>query len=117
MRWSIIWLAAALLYHTPASAEGDPLNKSGNAFLTECGTGPHNFKCLGYVAGLRDGIDVAEMASRKETVCIPSEVTAGQMYDVIAAHIRANPANRHFPTPVLAYIALTQAFPCKSATK
>jgi len=45
-------------------------------------------------------------------VCLPDQVTAGQVADVFCKSLRDNPATRHRAGTLLLETALNQAFPC-----
>ena len=60
-------------------------------------------RCLGYVVGAIDGMN---------GLCVPSGVTKGQLADVVAFHLRDNPAERHLPAALLVRKAINEKFPC-----
>lgn len=83
----------------------------GNKILEYCrGAGTLNEAyCYGMMAGLSDGLTT----SHASTICTPNSVTLQQVRDIIVQHVTANPATRHQASSVLAYIALSTAFPCR----
>ncbi|GAC1574538.1 MAG: hypothetical protein NVS3B5_04890 [Sphingomicrobium sp.] len=109
-------IAGILGIATPALADADMLDQSGNAFLQNCADqtpGYHPVECSTYVLGFNEGIDVSQQAEAFGVkLCIPKQATAGQLTDVILAYIESHPADRHQPTKLLAYYALGQAYHC-----
>jgi hypothetical protein len=73
---------------------------------------PGSTFCAGYVLGFSSGL---MMADSLRGICMPKEVTAGQMLDVVKAYTRANPKNRHMPLEAIVGIAYLEAWPCKPA--
>jgi hypothetical protein len=61
--------------------------------------------CAGFVAGVA--------FARKPIVCVPQEVTTGQLMAVVVKYIEARPERMHEPFADLALEALTAAWPCK----
>jgi hypothetical protein len=70
--------------------------------------------CLGYVNGLRDGLD-AWMVDRKTKgrICIPWQVDTFQLVDVGKRYINARPESRHEDAATLLGMAFFEAWPCK----
>jgi Rap1a immunity proteins len=67
-----------------------------------------------YVVGVLDALMVAAATdASNQPVCIPTQVTVRQVYDVVCKHLRDNPANRHYNTPSLVWHAQSEAWPCK----
>jgi hypothetical protein len=72
--------------------------------------------CLGWIAGLTNGIHVAEAVHRlgdKKIFCPPAGNTYGQMIHIIKKFIADHPEKEHLPTGIIAGSALAEAFPCK----
>lgn len=88
---------------------------SGNAFLSQC-DGTRDTMCLGYAAGVYDGIVSAQFFSEEKGICFPSGMTYGQTLDVLLAWLRNDPAQRHLSMGVLSYIALRKNYPCPART-
>jgi hypothetical protein len=63
---------------------------------------PGSTFCAGYVLGFSSGL---MMADSLRGICMPKEVTAGQMLDVVRAYTKANPKNRHWPLEAIVGIA------------
>ncbi len=65
---------------------------------------------LGYVIGVSDAL-------QKATHCIPSNVTAGQIRDMMKNYLENTPANRHFSADSLISSVLKSQWPCASGGK
>lgn len=64
---------------------------------------------LGYVQGVHDTSTPAH--------CSPAGLTGNQLMDLVAAHLRANPATRHYSADLLVIEALQKAYPCPKRNK
>lgn len=77
--------------------------------------------CLGWIAGLTDGIHVAEAVHRvvkpNTIFCPPVGNTYGQMIHIVKKFIADHPEKEHLPTDVVASAALADAFPCEESKK
>ena len=62
---------------------------------------------LGYIIGIAD-------AFQKVSICMPSQVTAGQARDVVKEFLEKNASVRHFSADSLVTEALTRAWPCQN---
>lgn len=60
---------------------------------------------LGYILGVTD-------AYRGATICMPSNVTAGQLVDMMRAWLQSNPAQRHRTGDTLVNYVLSTTWPC-----
>jgi hypothetical protein len=65
---------------------------------------------LGYVMGVSD-------AGQSKTHCASSQVTAGQVRDVVRQSLERYPATRDLTADVLISMALMEAFPCPTKKK
>lgn len=90
--------------------------ENGNTFLDVCGGDYRGFRdamgvglCAGYVTGY---IRRDEELGQNRKICMPKGATFKQLVDTVADFIRASPAVRHYPTAMLADVALSRAFPC-----
>lgn len=122
-------LAALLALSTSASAQ----NVNGNDLYSMCQSDTVELRayCSGYVTGVNEGFHFStfivalksgiEFENAEEAnlhvgrilgVCIPPEVTALQLQDIVTAWLRDNPADRHTPARMAAFMALGEAFPC-----
>jgi hypothetical protein len=114
----------------PVAQEAPPApDRSGTSFYDQCGTtekdlvqrsAAENLQdgyCLGYVAGLTQGIESAELiyhVKRSERVlCLPEGVTNIQKLRVIRKYISNHPEDAHSPAQGQALTALCEAFPCE----
>ena len=62
---------------------------------------------VGFVVGVHDSFE-------GEIICSGSNVTAGQLRDVVKQFLESNPARRDLGAAVLTMISLAQAFPCNN---
>ena len=60
---------------------------------------------LGYVTGVHDALE-------QTNHCSPSNVTAGQVRDVVRRYFDQNPEFRNFDADILIRVALSNAWPC-----
>jgi hypothetical protein len=65
---------------------------------------------LGYVMGVSD-------AYTNVTVCLPANVTAGQVQDVVKRYLENNPDKRHYTADSLVRDSLEKVWPCKQQGK
>ena len=103
----------AAICSTPTASARDFVSDDGNELLTLCNSG-YDFSqgmCLGYVRGLSVGVDMM-LALQDKKICYPSNITVGQMKDVVAAYIRRNPDKRHESNLILFMRATIEAWPC-----
>lgn len=77
----------------------------------------HRGYCSGWMAGLTNGIHVAEAmhrVSEKNLIfCPPTGNSYGQMIHIIKKFIVDHPDQEHLPMGIIAGAALAEAFPCK----
>ena len=91
-----------------ASAGAHAEFKDGNKLLSELNSEVYYSKgvAMGYIMGVSDfgwGI----------THCTPGNVTLGQMFDMVKAHLIDHPEYRHLAANVLVNNVLSRAWPCK----
>lgn len=128
-------IAAAFVLTSSAWAQQTdaPLDyaKSGNEFLAVCDQpGPANlekFECASYVEGVMDGTELAFQMQFLDThpaasqaaspYCLPLNVTLGQSVAVVIQFIKSHPAEAHRKTSLLIFMAITEAFPCRTKGK
>ena len=126
MRYAILGLAMlGAMVASPAKGW------SGNDFIALCGSDPKRDRCdmymLGWLGGFR-GMNEAMLLAAGATleqinqnalrnpvakICLPLEVTPGQLVAVLLKYLRDNPGTRHFENRVLIHHAFHKAFPCK----
>ena len=63
-------------------------------------------QALGYIMGVADALDTA-------TVCAPTNVTAGQLNDIIKNYLENTPAVRHLAADSLISAVLGRVWPCQ----
>jgi hypothetical protein len=121
-----------------AQAPSKDISQSGNVFaevcsvvdkhehLTETDVSDAAY-CAGFMLGIREGAGLAFTAMKSIDpsfsyltgsmedfrVCIPTEVTNGQLIRVALKFIHENPDKAHLPTAALTLLADLQAFPCE----
>ena len=96
---------------------------SGNNLLLDCNaqkSEPNHYqqgaRCLAYVLGAHDGLEIYQAFTMTRIFCVPAKVTAEQMRDIVIAHLRNNPARRHHGAVNAESKALMDAFPCPSGS-
>ena len=62
-------------------------------------------QALGYIMGVSDALDTA-------TVCAPTNVTSGQLNDIIKNYLENTPAVRHLAADSLISAVLGRVWPC-----
>jgi hypothetical protein len=109
MRYAIIVLALLGVLASPRPAAA----LDGNELLETCRLGAGGeAACTYYMIGWHDAFLVAERSS-KMGVCIPDEVTVGQMMKELLKYLRVNHGTRHRGTVVLTTMAMQKAWPCR----
>jgi hypothetical protein len=96
--------AAALACYTQAGATFF----SGNelyGWLTS-NRAAETISALHYIGGVADTLD-------QDIICMPLNVTLGQVRDIVQKHLRANAEQRHNPADVLIRTALEPLWPCE----
>ncbi|XUU59727.1 Rap1a/Tai family immunity protein [Erythrobacter sp. HA6-11] len=112
--------ASALLAVLPYQANAS--FHDGNALYDDCSAkegGPTYYQknafCTAYIVGVVDTINYYQGADEIHNfVCIPPNVRAGQLRDVVVKFLRENPAERHKGAEALVFIAVAFAFPCEN---
>jgi len=77
--------------------------------------------CLGYVNGLRAGLDMLQgfrgfmrrVTVEDEVACIPLSVDTGQLVDVGQRFMKSHPEQRHETAATFLFMAFREAWPCK----
>jgi len=115
---AVIGVALALL-SSPASAaptemwgRADDGNKL-RAFCQEEDGSREVFYCLGYLSAAVDGIDLLTKVLKSTALCVPSNVTLGQMKDVFLLYTQRHPEKRGETGTVLMGTAMIEAWPCQ----
>ena len=68
--------------------------------------------CFGYIQGVSDTLAVS--GQKKGIYCLPSEVTMGQMMEVVVKYLKDNPGTRHEHSATLIRAAFHDAWPCSA---
>lgn len=65
---------------------------------------------LGFVLGVADSFEQTQ-------ICLPENVRAQQLYDLVRDWLRANPDKRHVQAAAIVLVVLRQAWPCANQPK
>jgi Rap1a immunity proteins len=109
MRLAISISVATFLISSTAQADF----RSGNDLLRECeakGTSGYSL-CLGYIMGVDDTMRHIPIYGFSE--CSSSEVTAGQIKDIVVQYLYNHPATRHTSASGIVVMAISESFPCR----
>jgi hypothetical protein len=90
-----------MLEECPQAIRSDPERMSG----IEMQRGMH---CLGYVSGFVSGY----LLGRNGDLCLPEDVTTGQLVRVFLKYLNDHPADLHLRASVLLRRALAGSYPC-----
>lgn len=93
----------------------------GNDLLQKCSTRERDAAyfqnqsyCMGYIVGVSDAAEFFQTApGMPQLVCLPSNVTSGQLKDVVVKYLQDNPAKRHEDAESLILTSLAINFRCK----
>jgi hypothetical protein len=121
MRWFLSRAILAVLLVGPAATppvHATDVFETGNDLLEKCQRQSHDFEngvCLGFIVGVADAI--AAVRPRGGMVggwraCPASDVTSGQVRDVVVGFLTGHPELTHRGAATLAAHALAEAFPC-----
>lgn len=102
MKWLIVLAYAC----TATSAHAQFY--TGNKLHQECQK--RTVFSLGYNTAVADWA-ITEL---RKGVCMPDQVTVGQVTDIICGYLTKHPENRHDPAHFLGAQALMEAFPCNN---
>jgi hypothetical protein len=110
-------LAVALLVvGALAGAHAHASTVTGNDYAAFC-SGPKSKPtdmtyCISYARGLADGFEFWHDADNRAPLCIPNEVTGGQLYEVTLKYIKEHPEKRHLGVSIVMAYAFADAWPC-----
>jgi hypothetical protein len=113
---------AALVLVFGLSSETKASYKNGNQLYKICTEGANpkdspafyqNGYCQAYLMAAVDMIEHQKYVINGEKVCIPDEVTGGQLVDVVRSWLDRNPQHRHFTAASLVVFIYREAWPCK----
>ena len=106
-----LWAALAAVITTtivqPASAQEPSTGfyqATGNLFLKICRGGiAGRGYCLGYFAGISDGITTLQLLKPQHwtPICKPDQMTDSQLRDVVVEYLDTHPEERHEPISLL----------------
>jgi hypothetical protein len=101
-------LAGLMFVCTSASAQ----YQNGNTLYSDLigTTASEQMFALGYVIGITDVYIGKEL-------CVPKDVTQGQLSEVVTNFLGGRPQLRHHPADLLVLAALGQYWACKERTK
>lgn len=102
-------LAASILACTSANAQ----YVDGNSLHTDLSSEKSSLKmyALGYIVG------VADVSIAAEVLCMPVDVTQGQLQDVVKNFMVANPQARNLPAYLLVQASLGKYWACPDSPK
>ena len=71
--------------------------------------------CISYIHGFKDGrqVGIAEVGAKPKAVCVPDEVTIGQLIRVFLKYVSDHPEKLHEPEYQELIRSWRLAFPCK----
>jgi len=104
-------LCAVLVVGMAGPAGAVRIFKTGNNLLAVCQDDAKQLVCYGYVQGIADTLGANPIAGWR--ACLATNVTVGQVTDIVVAWLKANPQARHLAAHSLVAQALEEAFPCK----
>ena len=109
-----MFLAATI--HAPPAQAGIYL--SGNDLFADCSVPKDNAvyfsrteRCTGFITGVVDATEGLRSLQSKP-YCVPSEVTLGQLNEVVLRYLQANPANRSLAASASVIAAISDAYGC-----
>jgi hypothetical protein len=109
-----IVFAAALCGALFSSSAPAQTIDSADGFYAACKAANNLDLCAMYMAGFTGGVQAQSVVSKGAArYCLPAGTTHKQNLDTVLSYLSANPDKRGQPTPVVVYLALTQAHPCK----
>ncbi len=121
MRQAIV-LAALLLAFAPRPAQA--AHFSGAYLYHICKDGPKggdvvsggHTACEAYIDGVLDYHNVLQSldVAPKVDICIPKDVTSGQLRHIVLAYMDKNPENDAFIAAPAVTMALWEIYPCRS---
>ena len=99
----------------PTFAQESPLS-TGNTIYPHCTAEnvQQKIMCSAYVIGFTSGIINQAILTKTEPLfCLPHEGNNAQTIAVFVKYMSDHPEKRHFDTPSLIIMSLSEAFPCK----
>lgn len=87
---------------------------TGNDLLQHLeGDSSRQYAGLMYIRGMVEGIVHTSGLLDKKVICIPEEVTLGQLRDIVHQDLTKLPTIRHNEAKYLIYGSMVKAWPCK----
>ena len=112
----ICGVLVATAFHAPPAQAGIYL--SGSDLFADCSVPKDNpvyfsrtERCTGFITGVVDATEGLRSLQSKP-YCVPSEVTLGQLNDVVLRYLQANPANRSLAASASVIAAISDAYGC-----
>ena len=87
---------------------------SANELYEQCVGGKGDYGlwfCIGYMEGIRAGLQVGQETNLAKNTCIPKDVTTGQLQDVVKRYLRNLPGRDRSAVLLVPFI-LYDAWPC-----
>lgn len=84
----------------------------GNQLLNWCNNKTEELICLGYIIGAGDEQDMNMAMTGNFYYCLPSNMTFGQMKNVVLKYMEQYPENLHLGAWQMVAFAYKEYFPC-----
>ena len=111
----LAFILTCLVIASPAGAEG----LTGNVLYEACtdrDNAANQTICQTWMAGFTSGIFGAQAEAHRRSLtavtCLPNEITPGQTRLIVEKFMKDNPKLLHHPADAIAFVALSEAFPC-----
>ena len=104
-------MATAVLFASPAWPLGGSFYSGNDLFGYCAGEVRNSDHCLGYTTGIVDALASGSIFGWK--ACVPEQVSAAQVRDIVVKYLQDNPQDRHYSAAAIAAKALSIAFPCQ----
>jgi Rap1a immunity proteins len=116
MRWAAHLAIVAVLLSAQAPAAAQGVYRTGNELLSDCRQETGDFLsgvCTGYITATNDLISTYQITkSATRLICVPVDVTVGQLRGIVVQYLIVNPDKRHYAAASSVLVALYAAFPC-----
>ena len=121
MRFAWLAIAAAVIASAVAGGDAHAAKsfETGNDLWMMCGstsTGLPPARCESYVIGTFDGYQTISQynAINGPRICAVGDISNHQITDVVRRYFEIHPEDRHYSAASSIYVALSQAFPCRT---
>jgi hypothetical protein len=112
----IIFTTSFFLTAFSALASSEDSNiYTGNGLSAYCHSPDLNYVnyCHGFINGVVEGILAeGESGLSEEHICLPENVTRGQIKEIVLKYLKDNPEKLHRPSFILIFNATRKVFPC-----